>query len=181
MKFILLSLLTFSLSAEAITYTDWKKLTLDDQIDYLSDHSGDIEIDLDSKKITRTTLPTQRMTKLKSKINSLIKKLSGYQTELYTEVEDDYHAQVGNLQVSASLYFSDDNKFLGVNVFYFQQGCSHQDENGDYTEEGGYYTDLQEAEKNNCFDNDVSWSGNSVANESLKELSHSDYMEWSGH
>ncbi|MFY7993245.1 MAG: hypothetical protein ACOVP4_08140 [Bacteriovoracaceae bacterium] len=181
MKFIFLSLITFSLSSEAITYSEWKKLTQEDQTTYLSDESGDVEIDLDSKKVTRTTLSSQRMAKLKTKINSLIKKLSGYQTEFDTEVHDDYYTKVGGVQTSVSLYFSIDNKFLGANISYFQQGCSQKDENGEYTEEGGYYTDLQEAEKNDCVDNDVSWSGNSVADENLKELAHSDYMEWTGH
>lgn len=88
---------------------------------------------------------------------------------------------MGELSKTADLYFSEDLVFLGANIRYFQQGCSHFDSSDNYLEESGHYATIDEARKNNCIDNDVSWSANSIVNENVSEIYNSEYMEWSGH
>lgn len=181
MKYMMTLLLTLSFSAQAITFKEWQKLTDEAKIEYLDYESAAVSADVDAKKVISTTLTPARQAKLKSKIASLLSSLHTYQTEMYTEVEDDYHGIVGKVARSADLHFSSDNIFLGANIHYFQQGCSHQDAEGNYLEEGGYYETIEEANKNNCFDNDVSWSANSIVNELVSEIYNSEFMEWSGH
>ena len=88
---------------------------------------------------------------------------------------------MGELSKTADLYFSEDLVFLGANIRYFQQGCSHFDSSDSYLEESGHYVTIDEAKKNHCIDNDVSWSTNSIVNENVSEIYNSEYMEWSVH
>lgn len=181
MKLIIISLLSFSFSAQSITFKAWQKLTNEEKIEYLDYESADVSIDINSQKMNSSNLPAAKLNKVKPKMSTLISSLHSYQTELYTEVEDDYHATVGELSKTADLYFSEDLVFLGANIRYFQQGCSHFDSSNNYLEESGHYATIDEARKNNCIDNDVSWSANSIVNENVSEIYNSEYMEWSGH
>ncbi len=178
-KCLLLSIMAFK--SFAVTLEGWKSYSAEQKINYMSDNLSDIDILLQSGTITHSRLNSARLEIAKTKIGDIYKNLTYFETNLNTEVYDDMYATVGNLQVSADLYFSEDNHFLGSQIQYFQSGCSHIDDSDEYIEGAGNYKDFEEAEKNNCHDNDVSWSGYSTTDQLFKELQHSDYMEWSGH
>lgn len=177
-RYLALGLL-FTSNAFSITFKEWTALSVEKKVEYIEDNSSQASYD-DKKWSYRTTSPSL-LRAIKKDQNRLVKEFASYRTEAYLEVEDDNYALVGDVEVSSDVYYSEDNKLIAVSFHYAQRGCSHQDDNGDYTEESGFYMDYTEAHKNNCFDNDVSWSGFSFADSKFKELSHSDYMEWSGH
>lgn len=174
MKLIALTLLTITTLAHGMTFKEWKKFDDEQKTEYLSNEYGEVEVDLVKLTITSQKMTAARASKLKSKISNLVKQMAALKTELNTEVEDNYHFTVGSIEKTALIHFSSDNKFIGASIYYFQRGCSQE-------EESGHYTTMAEAKKNGCIDNDVSWSGNSIVNEALKEIYQSDYMEWSGH
>jgi len=175
MKLLLLSLFILSSTAQAITLKEWKKLTIEQKSDYLTGESGDFYVDIDSKKIISTSLDKPRAARLNTPVISTIKKLVSFKTVLTTEVEDDFYALVGSVKRTADLFFSSDNHFLGAYISYRQAGCSHSDQSG------GHYATTAEALKNNCVDNDVSWTGTSAVDENIIEVYESGYMDWTGH
>lgn len=175
MKLIALTLLTLTTFAHGVTLKEWQKFDDEKKTEYLSNESGEVEVDLSKLTIISQRMTPARAARLKSKISDLIKQIAALKTELYTEVEDDYYFTVGNLEKTAVIHFSSDNTFIGANTHYLQRGCYQEDE------ESGHYSTEAEAKKNGCIDSDVSWSGNSIVNESLKEIYQSDFMEWSGH
>lgn len=181
MKFILSTLFLLSTAANAITLSDWKKLPKAKKIEILKYDSPQVEVLLNKNKITKNELSAERQKLLKSQLKEVVKKLSEFKTELETEVEDDMHGIVGEVEKTANVFISDDNHFLGAQIYYFQNGCDHQDENGEYVEEGGNYRTMTEAKKNKCYENDVNWGGHSLIDQNFKELEHSEYMEWSGY
>lgn len=178
-NFIIIGLL-FTTNVFSITYKEWVALSREDKVEYLDSNFPQASY-AQNKWSYRTTL-APLLTAIKHDQKSLIKRFSDYKTEASLEVEDDFYALVGEIEVSSDLYYSDDYKLLAVTFHYLQRGCSHEDEeSGDFIEQSGHYKDYTEAHKNNCFDTDVSWSAFSYADANFIELSHSDYMEWSGH
>jgi hypothetical protein len=91
------------------------------------------------------------------------------------------YALIGPVKEEITFLFSTDQKLLGSIHSFTQQGCNHMDENDDYVEGSGHYETEAEANQNNCFDNDVSWAGQSYRLASGEEVYHSDFMEWTGH
>lgn len=181
MKKYLFLLSIVSLQCFGVTLSEWKKYKKSEKINYISGNLGDIEISLDDGSIKGSRLSLPRLEIVKKNIEVIYKNLLLFETDLDTDVEDEYYGLVGDLQKSAELFFSEDNHFLGAQIKYFQLGCSHLDENDEYFEAGGHYKDISEAEKNNCFEEDVSWTGYSIIDQQFKELEYSDYMEWTGH
>ncbi len=181
MKFIICSILLMSSAANAISLSDWKQLSKIKKINFLLQGSADVEVDIDKRKFTKNKLTLERQKLLNTQLKIIVKKLSEHQTELETDVEDDIHGIVGDVERTADVFISDDNHFLGAQIYFSQKGCAHQDENGEYIEQGGHYKTMTEAKKNKCFDEDVSWSGYSIIDEKFKEIDHSEYMEWSGY
>lgn len=179
--FVFLGLLILTAKSEAITLAEWKKLSKNEQIEYLSSEIEDIQVSLDDKRILSNFLSRERKEIISPTIRKITEKISKVKTTLNTYVEDDFYALVGSIKRSAQVYFSEDNYFLGASVMYLQQGCSHEDEYGDFVEGNGHYSTIQDAERNNCYDNDVSWAGHSVINHEFKEIANTDYMEWTGH
>jgi hypothetical protein len=182
MKTIFLFILCFSLQSHAITFKEWQSFKSEEKVEFLGNNNPQVVLELDSKKVTYSDMTDIRFSTLKDSIFQTIPKLLVYESELYTDIhDDDFYATVGGLSKTASLYFSDDNVFMGANVTVVQSGCSHMDEDDEYYEQGGSYSTIEEAEANHCFDNDVSWSGSSSVDEVFTEIYSDDYLEWTGH
>lgn len=176
---LLALLLLFSTQAYSVTFKEWQNLSKEQKAEYLynSYGSAQIEIDLDQKKIIKNTFAPADQRKLAKTVYDLTRNFLKYEPGFDTDVEDDMYATVGKLRTRIELFFSKDQRFIGARVDYFQAGCSP--ENDDF--ETYHYETIKEAEADNCFDNDVSWSGDSFTDENLNEISSSDYMEWTGH
>ena len=170
-----------SLHSLAITFSEWKALSKDQKIDYLASNNSDLRYSITGQKIVESRMDKERRAALSPKFKAHFIKLNEYQSDLNTEVEDYNYGKVGPLEITAGLFYSEDNKLLGADFHFFQGGCSHQDAKGEFEENGEYYNNIKEAKLHNCFDNDVSWSGFSYMDYNFKELEHSEYMEWSGH
>lgn len=184
MKFFILLSLFFSLTANAITYEGFHQLSEEEKIDYLYGMNPEIVYSVTLKKVTELYLSHEDFLKVEEKLKQVVHSLENYEPGFDTDVyDDDYYATVGNVEANADLYFSEDHKFLGGRILYWQKGCSHFGDDNEPTGEVpvSHYPSYEEAHANNCFDNDVSWSGASIFDENFKELMSDDYMEWTGH
>jgi hypothetical protein len=160
----LLSLLLIGANSFSITVEEWETYTNDQKVEYIENESSWEEIEAKD-------IPNQPQD-----IQDFVASME--ETDTYLEVEYDYYALIGGVQISYSFVRSDEGIIIGAMEHFFQQGCSPEDED-DEDAYGPFETETEANEKN-CFDNDVSWSGYGVRNEYAEEIEHG-FLEWSGH
>lgn len=170
--------LFISLSVYSVTYEDFSKFSNEEKIEYFDYNDSQIVYSQSLKKISRQNVTPEIFSFIENDFLAALESLKTYESEFDTEVHNYHYAIVGMMDEEVEFFFSEDNKFLGGRINYFQRGCSHEDEVEEMTY---YYESYEEAHLDNCFDNDVSWSGDTTFDENLIELTNSDYMEWTGH
>jgi hypothetical protein len=163
-----------------LTLREWKTLSKSEKTEYVDNNNPDFKVSLDLPKKDQI-YNLQSYEKFQSRIPFIVKKMENYETELDTEIDDYSFATVGPVVRTLEVYLSTDHHFLAGRISFYQQGCSHVDEENEHIDESGHYSNWEEAGINKCVDNDVSWEASSVMNELFKELEHDEYMEWTGH
>lgn len=179
LKFFILMLFSSYAFAEDLTLTAWKKLSLEEKVNHLDTSSTHMLNYVNGEYLFVS--PRDISADKKKAILEFIPRLKKYPTELYTDIESWPYGLIGGVTEKLDFLFSTEGILLGALQSFRQQGCSHQDEDGEFVERDGYYENEQEAAKMNCHDNDVSWSGESYRDASGREFDHSEYMEWTGH
>ncbi len=179
--FLALCLISTSVFAQQnFTLTEWKKFTDEKKAEEL-----DRMVSWTSIKMTPKGYVFSKDDKTPSPMKKLIAdyyvKFVKTESELSDEVYDDIYGQIGSPTFELDFYFSKDKKILGSQLRITQRGCSHLDAEGELTEQTTHYETEKEANKNGCFDNDVSWTGWSIRDENAKEIYTNGYMEWTGH
>jgi hypothetical protein len=180
MRVIFLAVLFYNVSVFSMTLNEWNKISKTEKLDYFEKNLPDLELDINLKKVHRIN-NDPKYKKFQRKISFVLNKMQNYETEIETEVDDYMFALVGPVQRTFQVYISDDNQFLGGNMYYFQEGCYHVDENEEFFDQTGYYPDWKAAEANKCLNEDVSWGASSTTDNFFVELEHDEYMEWTGH
>ena len=91
------------------------------------------------------------------------------------EVEDDYHATVGDVEITLSMILLPDGTPIGGEIRYFQNGCDMPDESSPH------FDTEDDAEAAGCDFSDVSWSNYGYFDYDLSAFSYEGYMSWSGY
>lgn len=156
-----------SISLQAISINEWKKLSNDEKASHIQD-----EVPFD--EISQKDIINQ-VEDIQDFVAGLV------ETDMDLEIHDDVHSRIGKMRLSYSFLRSDEGVLLGAMEYYFQQGCSKYNSDEEFEESYEYYETEAEANRSNCFDNDVSWSGYSIRDEYGVEIDNSGYLEWSGH
>jgi hypothetical protein len=166
MRFLLMAIFSIN-TLSAVTIEEWEKYSKEQKIEH-------IENEVDWKDIAEKDIINQTED-IQDYVATLV------ETEMDLEIYDDVHPKIGPMKRSFSFVRSEEGIIIGAMEYFSQQGCSKHDENGDFSEANGYYETEAEANDDECFDNDVSWSGHVFRDELGIELANSDYMEWTGH
>jgi hypothetical protein len=169
MKYLVTLLIAGIGVCEAGTFAQWIDFSDEEKLEIVDYSTGDYRtVSFEANQL--------------SEQNSVIKNYIGSLEELPFEPEiyDDYYGIIGDLEHSYEVLLSSDGEVVAATQYIWQQGCSHEID-GSFIEESGYYDTEEEANGNNCFDNDVSWSAKVVWDEQGKSLYDTGYMEWSGH